>query len=415
MNYRKVSFEIVFVRFTIMPFGSHAQQGKSYEIPAKIDHSSSSPRSRPNDGYEIHGHVEGLKEGEKVTLGLYVEGKVFPGDSAYVKNGEFHLKGAVVNGPRYYNLKFEHNPWKVVRLLIDNGEKLSIYSSKDVDKIPRDFIDNNIRIEGSKATASMRRFYPVLELYQQTNKRLDSDHYLKKMQDSIGFDPALIEGVLAARDQMNQSLYFMHLHDPDTTYLSSAAIPYLVRMSGLNSDGKHPAILKDIYDNLNERTRNTFYGKELEEVVRLCVGQPFPPFNLPTPEGKYVSLTDIIAKSKVTLVHFWATTSYQRGIFQDELRALYKKYHDKGLNIIGVSSDTTDYIWKGFVNAQQFPWYNVSDLKGAQGVVGKLYKEYGTPGLENTTNVLIDATGKIIAWDAYGVEVQYYLWKAFGE
>ena len=43
-----------------------------------------------------------------------------------------------------------------------------------------------------------------------------------------------------------------------------------------------------------------------------------------------------------------------------------------------------------------------------------VYQEGGHT-LPNVTNVLLDAQGKIIAWDPHGIELQYYLWKAFGE
>jgi peroxiredoxin len=398
----------------LIPVALLAQQNKGYETPKKFNLSPQAIQSKQNNGFEVTGRMEGLKEGEKVMLGLYENGRDNIDDSAYVMNGEFHIKGSVSEGPRYYNLTFEQHPAKVVRLFIENEDKISV-KSRNIEKIPHNYLDNYISVEGSRANFTYHRFIPVLEVYSQTNKRLDADHYLKEIKDSVGFDPSLVAGVLAAKDQMNQALYYMNFYKPDTGYISLATIPYLVKISGMNTDGKHPAILREIYEQLDERVKNTYHGKELKEVTALCVGAPFPPFKLPNPEGQMISSEEVIKKSKITLVQFWAITSYQRAQFQEELKVMYQKYHDKGLNIIGVASDTTDYMWKGFVNAQKFPWYNVSDLKGANGVVGKIYKEYGSPGMENTTNVLIDHEGKIIAWDAYGAELQYYLWEFFKE
>ncbi len=71
--------------------------------------------------------------------------------------------------------------------------------------------------------------------------------------------------------------------------------------------------------------------------------------------------------------------------------------------------------WKAGILANDLPWPQVSDLKGGNGVVGKVYHEYGDARNPNATNVLIDDRGKIVAWDIYGPELQWYLWKAFGE
>ncbi len=58
------------------------------------------------------------------------------------------------------------------------------------------------------------------------------------------------------------------------------------------------------------------------------------------------------------------------------------------------------------------PWYQVSDLKGPKGIVNNIYHEYGNPDYPNTTNVLLDEKGKIVAYDKTGVELQWYIARA---
>ncbi len=81
-------------------------------------------------GYFIDGNIQGLKEGEKVTMVLssskgYGEFNKYTvaRDSAYVKNGKFQIKGSVPDGPRRYVMLFDkHNgadsPLKVINLWI---------------------------------------------------------------------------------------------------------------------------------------------------------------------------------------------------------------------------------------------------------------------------------------------------------
>ncbi len=61
-------------------------------------------------------------------------------------------------------------------------------------------------------------------------------------------------------------------------------------------------------------------------------------------------------------------------------------------NIVGVSQDSEVAEWKGRVQIEQYPWYNVSDLKGSlgEGILVKKYPErpHKTP---NTLNVILDS------------------------
>ncbi len=62
-----------------------------------------------------------------------------------------------------------------------------------------------------------------------------------------------------------------------------------------------------------------------------------------------LALKDILSKGKLTIVQFWASNSYNIETIQSDLVALYNKYHNKGLNVVGVSSDTSANKWKGTI------------------------------------------------------------------
>jgi hypothetical protein len=65
------------------------------------------------------------------------------------------------------------------------------------------------------------------------------------------------------------------------------------------------------------------------------------------------------------------------------------------------------------LKSEQHPWYDVINAGGK--LVEQLYNEYGGFRNERITNVLLDADGKIVAWDVKGPELQWYLWKIFGK
>ena len=372
----------------LLPFSIHAQQA---------------------GGYEITGHIQGLQEGEKVSMQLnYGSGwkDFITRDSAYVKDGVFHLKGFVPDGPRLYYMTFDRCGKYYRCLLIDNNEKITIRSLCSLDTLTHGIVNDWLIVEGSQSNATQIKFdYPYVQYYQSI---YGLNAYLEKIKDSIGFNGTLIDGVQASKECIDNAFYWNFWRNPNSLIWYK---PALLRYANeYFEDSRHSFYLKAIYEGLDERGKNSFFGKQLRELTPLCVGQLLPEFTLPTSNGKLFSLKEMVSKSRVTIIHFWATKSVNRNEYDAELRVMYRKYHDKGLNIIGVSTDSYMDQFKETVQTEQYPWQNVVDLKGKM-IVDTTYHELGAVDHQNTTNVLLDDHGKIIAWDTTGILLQWYLWK----
>jgi len=372
-----------------------------------------SVKAQTENGYEITGSIEGLKEGQKVRAIMLYYGswKMDCRDSSYVKNREFHIKGTVTDGPREYILQFDSS--FALHLVMDNREKIIIHSNQDLSHFHHNFIDDYVTIYGAPYNTSMRQLLASWFFYDRT--RINLLKAAKKQTDSIGFDGAKLSGIFEAIDQLNKSFEMEVFTSTPNQTDSELTIAYPLLTWPLLESSKHAAFIANEYERLLPRLKNSYAGKVMGDYARLCVGQSFPEFSLTTPDGNQLALEDVVRKSKVTIVHFWAADSYKRKEMEDELRLLYKKYHDKGLSIIGVSSDKYVEQWKDMLAQEQFPWYNVSVLKPNGGIVETVYHEYGDSHTPNTTNVLIDSQGKIIAWDVEGVEMHWELWKELGD
>jgi peroxiredoxin len=367
-------------------------------------------------GYEIVGDVKGLVDSGYVKVYPYFNNVYETPDSASVKDGKFHITGHVTDGPRYYELYFSQREkkaqWgKTIRLLINNGETIRIASEKNIYKdIDHSVLDFWVSIEGDVSNRSKNTLVESSTIYFDEMHLFD--HYLQKVRDSIGYNRDLVESALKSRDIVVHSIFEqLKSQDPEFT----PAIPYVLQLIGQYR--RFPSIIQ-VYNALDEHSKNSFYAKQVKVMLPLTEGQHLPEFSLPDPQGKIVNLKDVVAKSKVTIVHFWAGNSYNQSEYQDELKALYKKFHDKGLNIISVSSDKNADDWKDAVQKAALPlaWYQVSDLKGKHGIVNTVYHEYGTdPVTRNTTNILLDDKGNIIAWDPQGIEMEYDLVKYLGQ
>ena len=372
---------------------------------------SSDSQPPPGSGYTIKGHIAGLEDGEKVIMQM-VTGYNFQfvdWDSTVVKDGQFFLKGLVPEGPRTYWLHLGKKRFKVIVLTLDNNENVTIRSDKNFLDIPHGYLSHWVDIEGNTSGKGARYLFNGFQFWMQSLNMIDKQ--LKHLVDSVGFDRTAYDQLYTLRRDMTNNFYALFLKNPEPDYL-----PVIPELANAMFELSHRAeFWSTVYDSLSEHLKNSFDAKLLKEKLPLSTGQPFPLFTLPTIDGKLLALKDIIVKSKITLVQFYSSNSVDVDRYQEELQVSYKKYHAKGLNIVGVSSDTMMKRWK--VDAADLPWEQVSDLKGENGVVGKVYKEYGIHGTPqpNTTNVLIDSKGEIVGWDVSGPELQWYLWKAFGE
>jgi peroxiredoxin len=81
--------------------------------------------------------------------------------------------------------------------------------------------------------------------------------------------------------------------------------------------------------------------------------------------------------------------------------ALYKEFHGKGLNIVGVSLDKEAKAWKEAIVKDQLNWIHVSNLKFWDEPIAKQYNVESIPA-----TFILDATGKVVAKDLRGVELR---------
>lgn len=81
--------------------------------------------------------------------------------------------------------------------------------------------------------------------------------------------------------------------------------------------------------------------------------------------------------------------------------ALYKEFHSKGLNIIGVSLDKDKAKWKEAIAKDQLTWTQVSHLKFWEEPIAKQYQVESIPA-----SFVLDASGNVVAKGLLGEELR---------
>ena len=145
-----------------------------------------------------------------------------------------------------------------------------------------------------------------------------------------------------------------------------------------------------------------FVPEEITEKQKAtAAGQKFIDFEMLTPDGKPVKLSDYVGKGKVVLVDFWASWCGPCRREMPNIVEAYAKYKGKNFEIVGVSLDQDADKWKDAIKKLNITWPQMSDLKGWQNEGAQLYAVNSIPH-----TMLVDADGTILARGLHGEKLQ---------
>lgn len=357
----------------------------------------------------IEGNITGLKNGVKLYLVKNKNGEkeLDTFSTAVLKNGKFNFRGRIPLECEIYYLRLDSSISKKAKTIFLENQDIRIQGS--IDQWPQ-----KISITGSPSTDE---YYGLLTILADPQKELDScskrlseiRHLISSAENgtvTVYKDTQVLrrdEVELESKwEELKKEFYKVWIGYIDA-HLNSLFIPQSIEKLSpyLGVSGTIST-----YNKLTKRAQESFYGVQLKNHIAnmrlresaadsVKVGMKVQDFNMKTPQGDKLAFSEIVSSGKLTLIDFWAFWCKPCRAETPNLKKVYSAFHDKGFNIVSITSDPRELPWKKAIKDDGMDWFH-----GLSTEASAIFDISAIPAF-----VLVDREGKIIAMDIQGSSV----------
>lgn len=336
-----------------------------------------------NGGYKITGNITG--EDEAIVAGkaylVNSDRKNPTRDTVDVVNGRFKFEGVVVDPDTYY-IQVDGLPGYVTLFLENTSFTISAASDNLADaEVKGGETQALVALVNGEAERVQNELIPDRKALVDEYRNPETTE--ERKEEILDLFNQVDERVVAFSDSIIAA-------NPLSYY---AMMQFTGDVLDMSLPEAEEALAKFKADERFANHKKLLAAEELIVKERaLQVGQQAPDFTMKDPDGKEVKLSDIYKKGKVTMIDFWAGWCNPCRQFNPKLVEIYKKYHKKGFEILGVSLDRDREQWLDAIKTDKLTWTQVSDINFWDTEAAKLYNVRYIP-----QNAFVDAEGKIIA------------------
>ncbi|MFD0797570.1 redoxin domain-containing protein [Maribacter chungangensis] len=348
------------------------------------------------DGFLIKGELRGdFEEGTQVFLKKTGDnGQPMELDTTIVVDGKFEFSGTTTEPDIHY-------------IFVD---KLPGYTAIIVEDGTINFNAQKDSLGFAKVDGTLQNeiFFSYLDKSKELSQQARSIQEDMQRASSVQGNEAT---VMALNDEMQElqdeyKTFEMDFIKNNPNGLISALL--LDRAISMNTVTVEE--IQAMYDALTPEIKETKPGKKVLDLIAqkkkaeeasksTAIGAKAPEFSGPNPDGEIVALSDIMGK--VTLIDFWAAWCRPCRAENPNIVAVYEKYHDKGLNVIGVSLDRTAEAWKKAIKDDGLDWHQISNIAYFDDQIAKMYNVNAIPAA-----FLLDENGIIVAKNLRGPQLE---------
>lgn len=355
--------------------------------------SFSCKNSEPNmDGYVINGTAVGVYDGVRAYLKIKDErGKDMIQDTAIVFSEKFTFTGKI-DLPEMWYLSVNSVAGEIP-IIIENAAISVILNKENIQES---------KIEGSKSNDALNEY--ATSVKNLSEKRFEINR--KARENNISQDSIAIKNFSEQIENINTEMYalpFEFMKKRKDNFFSLILLESL--MKGQSPDY---ANIENTFQSLDSELKNSMLGNKInsqllilkqenEKASSLDIGKVAPNFSAPKADGQLLALNDI--KGKVTIIDFWASWCGPCRRENPNVVNVYNKYHNKGLEIIGVSLDRSNQKdkWLKAIEDDKLTWHHVSNLQYFNDPVAQLYQIRSIPA-----TYILDSNGTIVAKNLRG-------------
>jgi peroxiredoxin len=286
-------------------------------------------------------------------------------DTAILRNQTFKFQGELRFPQQYRIILFDHNGKQTLTepIFIGSGNyQINIDSSSSA----HDFLDvgYGVSLEGSKENNEYINKY--LTSYSESNKRVEKFFESRRKCSSIADTAEKRSCLLIAENEKlsirksRDSILFSYVKLNPSSKIAPWILYEAILRYGYSEfyQASLTQIIPYIPNKMYVAIRNLLNKQKLKTPNRL----------FPLIDFVKTNITTDFSKAKYTLVEFWYSGCSPCIAQFNELKEVYKKFHEKGFEIVAISVDTRDKLpaLERIIKKNSYPWQQIFDVGGTK-------------------------------------------------
>ncbi len=342
-------------------------------------------KSKDNAVFVIEGKVENPEE-NFIYIQETTDNKIVKIDSVKPQGKSFQFKIASKENT-FYQINFFGKQYGL--FVAGPGDELKIEAEGNR-------ANGNYKVTGNNDNDILMIADAKVKTYQESVAALRSQFEQKaSIGDTVG------QGIIFSQFEQLTNLHIKNCKKLiDSAGTSIVSISLATNFLNVN---EHFDYMDSLAQKMTKALPNSKYTIKFAEIINkkknIEIGKHAPDFELASSDGQFIKLSSL--KGKIVVLDFWASWCGPCRAENPNVVKMYSKYKPKGLEILGVSLDNDKIDWMEAIKKDRLSWLHVSDLKGWESDVARLYQVEGIPA-----TFILDKEGKIVAKNLRGAELE---------